>query len=150
MSFNRSSIVRMICLLLAVGSMASCACRSRGGDNIPVAQEGMALKDINFAFDSYEVSKGAQATLAANAGWLKENPDVKIEVEGHCDERGTHEYNMALGNKRAKAAADYLRSLGISADRMSEVSYGKQLPLDPRHNEEAWAKNRRAHFDIVE
>ena len=81
---------------------------------------------------------------------MLQNEGIKVEVEGHCDERGTNEYNMALGERRATAAADYLRSLGVSGDRMRTVSYGEELPLDPRHNEEAWAKNRRVHFSVME
>ncbi len=74
---------------------------------------------------------------------------VKIQIEGHCDERGTAEYNLALGERRANSAKKYLVSLGIPADRLSTISYGKEMPLDPGHNEEAWAKNRRAHFIIL-
>jgi peptidoglycan-associated lipoprotein len=74
--------------------------------------------------------------------------DRKVQVEGHCDERGTNEYNMVLGMNRAKAAMNYLRSMGVEGDRMSTVSYGEELPLDPAHDEGAWAKNRRAHFNL--
>jgi peptidoglycan-associated lipoprotein len=80
---------------------------------------------------------------------LKKYPKVKVQIEGHCDERGTIEYNLALGERRANSTKKYLISLGISADRISTISYGKERPLDPGHNEEAWAKNRRAHIVVL-
>ena len=144
--------LRILLIALCVVAVSGCACRTRkvgeGEGNIPVAAEGDILKDINFAFDSYKLSDAAKATLQDSADWLKANPGKSVVVEGHCDERGTSEYNMALGAHRAQAAADYLRSLGVEGARMSTISYGKELPLDPRHNEEAWAKNRRDHFVV--
>jgi len=107
------------------------------------------LKMVHFDFDKYDIREDAKPILAANAAWLKKWTSVKILIEGHCDERGTEEYNLALGEKRAKAVFDYLVSLGISPDRMRIISYGKSQPLDPGHNEEAWAKNRRAQFTII-
>ncbi len=88
--------------------------------------------------------------LEANAAWLKKYRTAKILVEGHCDERGTEEYNLALGEKRAKSAMDYLVSLGIPADRMKIISYGKSQPLDMGKDEAAWANNRRAQFLVIE
>jgi peptidoglycan-associated lipoprotein len=87
--------------------------------------------------------------LKENAALLHKYPKVKIQIEGHCDERGTNEYNLALGERRANSTRNYLISLGISPDRISTISYGEERPLDPGHNEEAWAKNRRAHFVIL-
>lgn len=107
------------------------------------------LDMIHFDFDKYNIREDAKPVLAANAAWLKKWPSVQILIEGHCDERGTEEYNLALGEKRAKATFDYLVSLGISPERMKIISYGKSQPLDPGHNEEAWAKNRRAQFTII-
>lgn len=104
------------------------------------------LKDINYAFDSADLSETARATLKANADWLKNNPSARVQIEGHCDERGTNEYNMALGAKRAQAAMDYLATLGIAANRLSTVSYGEEIPLCKEHTEECWVKNRRARF----
>jgi peptidoglycan-associated lipoprotein len=149
---SRKGLVRVICIVAALAMTASCSCRTRGGaeGNIPVAEAGGALKDVHYAFDSYELDSAARAVLDANASWLNEHTSVKVEIEGHCDERGTAEYNLALGEKRARTAADYIRSLGVAADRVATVSYGEELPLDPRHNEEAWAKNRRAHFSTSE
>lgn len=105
--------------------------------------------DIHFDFDKFNLSPEARKILAEKASFLNANPEIKIKVEGHCDERGTREYNLALGERRAKSAQDYLIFLGISPERMSTISYGEEMPVDPGHNEEAWAKNRRAHFSIV-
>jgi peptidoglycan-associated lipoprotein len=87
--------------------------------------------------------------LKQNAALLAKYPRVKIQIEGHCDERGTSQYNLALGERRATSTKQYLITLGISADRISTISYGEEKPLDPGHNEEAWAKNRRAHSVIL-
>ena len=102
-----------------------------------------------FALDSYEVDGPAQQVLTVNAGILKKYPTWVITIEGHCDERGTAEYNLALGEKRALAAKTYLVSLGIPADRLRTVSYGKEFPFDPGHDEAAWLNNRRAHFVVT-
>ena len=104
------------------------------------------LKDISFNFDSANLSETARATLKANAEWLKANPSARVQIEGHCDERGTAEYNMALGAKRAQAAMDYLSTLGVAANRLSTISYGEEIPVCKEHNEDCWAKNRRARF----
>ena len=111
--------------------------------------ESSLLKDIHFNFDKYDIRPEDAAILKENAALLKKFPNVKIQIEGHCDERGTLEYNLALGERRANRAKDYLVSLGISTARISTISYGKEKPLDPGHNEEAWAKNRRAHTIIT-
>ncbi len=115
----------------------------------PVVEEKMPiLEDVFYAFDKYNLTDESKRTLEKNAGELKGASSRRILIEGHCDERGTVEYNMALGEKRAKAARDYLTSLGVSPSRIEIVSFGKSRPFDPRHNEEAWAKNRRAHFVV--
>ncbi|MCI0699094.1 peptidoglycan-associated lipoprotein Pal [candidate division KSB1 bacterium] len=105
------------------------------------------LQNVYFDFDKYDLTSEALQTLADNARVLKAYPDARIAIEGHCDERGTVEYNLALGDKRAKAAKDYLVSLGVDASQISTISYGKEQPLDPSHTEEAWARNRRAEFE---
>ncbi len=111
--------------------------------------ETKLLKDIHFDFDRYEVRREDEEILKENAAWLKKNPRTKVQVEGHCDERGTVEYNLALGERRASYAKQYLVSLGIAADRISTISYGKERPLVTGHDEEAWAKNRRVHFVVL-
>jgi peptidoglycan-associated lipoprotein len=111
--------------------------------------ESKLLKDIHFDFDKYDIRPGDTEILKENGTLLKKYSNVKIQIEGHCDERGTVEYNLALGERRANSTKKYLTSLGISPDRISTISYGKERPADPGHNEEAWAKNRRAHTIIL-
>ena len=105
---------------------------------------------IHFDYDKYFIREDAKPVLEANAAYLRKWTSVKILIEGHCDERGTEEYNLALGEKRAKSTFDYLVSLGISANRIKTISYGKSQPSDPGHNEIAWQKNRRAQFTVIE
>ncbi len=105
---------------------------------------------ILFDYDKFFIREDAKPILQNNAAWMKKWKSVKILIEGHCDERGTEDYNMALGEKRAKSAFDYLLSLGISSDRIKTISYGKSQPVDPGHNEIAWQKNRRDQFTIIE
>jgi len=114
-----------------------------------VVFESSLLKDIYFDFDKYDVRPEDALILKENADLLKKYPNVKIQIEGHCDERGTSEYNLALGERRANSTKNYLVSLGISPERISIISYGEEKPLDPNHGEEAWAKNRRAHTIIT-
>jgi len=111
--------------------------------------ESRLLKDIHFDFDRYDIRPEDTQILKENAALLSKYPQVKVQVEGHCDERGTNEYNLALGERRASAAKKYLLSLGISTDRISSISYGEEKPLDTGHDEEAWSKNRRGHFVIL-
>lgn len=108
------------------------------------------LKDIYFSFDRYDLEGEARATLKANADWLKQNPAARVEIEGHCDERGTNEYNLALGAKRAQTAKDYLVTLGISTERLSTISYGEEIPVCKEPNESCWQQNRRARFVIIQ
>ena len=105
-------------------------------------------EDIYFDFDKSILSPSAQDNLLRKAEWLRENYDATVTIEGHCDERGTNEYNLALGDRRAESAKDFLSDLGIDPSRLSTISYGEERPVDPRHNEEAWAKNRRSHFTV--
>ena len=99
---------------------------------------------VFFAYDSYSLAASAQATLNKQAKWLKANPSVAIAVEGHADERGTREYNLALGDRRASSVKDYLMSQGISSNRISTISYGKERPVKSGSNDTAWAQNRRS------
>jgi len=111
--------------------------------------ESKLLKDIYFDFDKYDIRPQDASVLKENAALLMKYPNVKIQIEGHCDERGTIEYNLALGERRANNCKNYLISLGIPGNRISAISYGKERSVDPGHNEEAWAKNRRAHTVIL-
>jgi peptidoglycan-associated lipoprotein len=107
------------------------------------------LKPLFFELDSSDVSTEGQQILQANAAVLKKYPSWQVTIEGHCDERGTAEYNLALGERRALAARTYLVSLGIPADKVKTVSYGQEFPFEPGHDDNAWGKNRRAHFVIT-
>ena len=125
-----------------------------GGSSLAQLQEGKApvtppsspLKHVFFEFDRYDLSADARTVLRANADWLKGNPAVRVEIEGHCDERGTNEYNLALGAKRAQAAKEYLTTLGVAAERLSTISYGEEIPVCKEANEACWKQNRRALF----
>jgi peptidoglycan-associated lipoprotein len=103
------------------------------------------LKDIFFDFDKYDVRPNDAKTLDTNAAWLKSNDNLVL-IEGHCDERGTNEYNLALGERRAKATMNYLVAQGVQASRITIISYGKERPTCTEHSEACWAQNRRAHF----
>ena len=110
-------------------------------------QQGV-LTTVYFAYNSNELDDAGKATLQANAAWLKAHPKYIVEVGGHCDERGSIGYNIALGDRRATAVKDYLVGLGVNGASLIAISYGEEQPLDPAHNEAAWAKNRRAQFTI--
>jgi peptidoglycan-associated lipoprotein len=105
-----------------------------------------ALKDVHFEFDKYDIRPEDAKTLDANASWLKSNAENLVLIEGHCDERGTNEYNLALGERRAKATMNYLVSQGIQANRITIISYGEERPVCNEKTDSCWAKNRRAHF----
>ncbi len=151
---------RLGVILAASVFAAACTCRphkniydgmgpgAKVEDNISDAAQDGLLKDVYFAFDSYALTEQSKSVLRSNAAAIKEK-SLRVEIEGHCDERGTNEYNMVLGAKRARAALDYYVALGVPTSSLSTVSYGEELPLDPRHSEDAWAKNRRAHFKVL-
>jgi len=107
------------------------------------------FETVYFDFDKYNLRDDGRSSLDHNYNLMKEFPDVMVKIEGHCDERGTVEYNLSLGEKRANSTKDYLVNLGISPDRISTISYGKERPADNGHSEAAWAKNRRAEFRIT-
>lgn len=109
-------------------------------------QQQIIDEDIYFDFDQSVIRADAQEVLRKKAEFLRSNPGVSVVIEGHCDERGTAEYNLALGERRALAAKAFLMNLGISSSRLSTISYGEERPVDPGSNEEAWDRNRRAHF----
>jgi len=107
-------------------------------------------EDVYFEFDSIRLAPQAQEILTQKAKWLRANPAAKITIEGHCDNRGTNEYNLALGEGRAQSAREFLVDLGIAASRLNTISYGEERPIDHAQTDEGWAKNRRAHFIIIE
>ncbi len=113
------------------------------------AAASAGLQPIHFDFDKSFVRDDARAVMKANAEWLKANPKVKIRIEGNCDERGTKEYNQALGQRRATSAKKYLTDMGISAKRISLISYGKEKPVCAEHDEDCWQKNRRDDFVAI-
>ena len=159
-------ILSLICLILALGSCSSKGSKkgddldgalsesdlnakrdSRyGSGSIPAAEGEGLFRDIRFAYDSYQISDSGQQDIDYNAQVLKEHPNWNIQLEGHTDERGTSDYNMALGEQRARAVQEILTSLGVSSRRITTISYGEDVPLDPGQSESAFAKNRRVHF----
>jgi|SRR5690348_418646 len=165
----RLAALAMICLALGV---AGCSSKKKGvgeGENpAGVGNQGMGenslqalqngslggsgtggpLHDIHFGYNDYTVQPQDSSVLKDNANWLQQHPQSNVQVEGHCDERGSEEYNIALGAKRAQSAKDYLVTLGIPASRISTISYGKELPLCQDHDESCWAQNRRDHFVV--
>jgi peptidoglycan-associated lipoprotein len=131
--------------------------RQRAMEEERIKEESMAKQeardmfqndDIHFEFDSSTLTPEAQLKLKKKAEWLQNNPEATATIEGNCDERGTSEYNLALGDRRATSTKNFLVDLGISASRLTTISYGEERPIDPGHNEAAWAKNRRCHFAI--
>ena len=127
------------------------------GDDIPLMEQPelgsfvepndpLVFQDVYFDYDQSEIRSDAKPTLENISKWLGEHGGVQLMVEGHCDERGSNEYNLALGEQRALAVRRYIVGLGTEADRLHTVSYGEERPMDPGHNEEAWSKNRRSHF----
>jgi peptidoglycan-associated lipoprotein len=163
--------MRTIILIAAAAAMAS-ACASRPEPTTPAPTPGPSAEApaqapsgpragsvedfrvsvgdrVFFGYDRVDLTPEARSILERQAAWLRQYPNVQVLVAGNCDERGTREYNLALGARRAAAARDYLVSLGVAANRLQTVSYGKERPLDPRANEEAWSVNRNAHTNIV-
>jgi len=157
-----------IIALAAVASLAACASKPEptptpnpGPSVPPVTQPSgpvagsvedfrVSVGDrVFFGYDRFDLSAEARSVLERQAAWLRQYPNVRILVAGNCDERGTREYNLALGARRAAAARDYLVSLGVAQNRVETVSYGKERPLDARANEEAWSVNRNSHTQIV-
>jgi peptidoglycan-associated lipoprotein len=116
---------------------------------VPADTTGMIMQeDIFFAFDRSTLTPASQDNLMRKAAWLRANPNVTVTIEGHCDERGTNEYNLALGDRRADSAKAFLVDLGIAASRLTTISYGEERPVCFQQTEECWAKNRRDHFVV--
>ncbi|MBN1905007.1 MAG: peptidoglycan-associated lipoprotein Pal [Deltaproteobacteria bacterium] len=117
---------------------------------IEAAKAAMESEKIYFDYDKADLSDDSQATLSKKAGWLKENGSYKLKIEGHCDERGSTEYNMALGARRAEAAAKFISAAGVANDRLTTVSYGEEKPVATGSNEAAWEQNRRDEFVLIQ
>ena len=113
------------------------------------SRQAFMNQDIYFNFDDAALTPAAREVLKEKVQWLRANPDINVVIEGHTDERGTEEYNMALGQQRAQSIKTFLVDAGVSEDRLQTVSYGEEQPVDPRNTEEAWAKNRRGHFRVL-
>ncbi len=137
---------KMIVALIMLGLVVGLGCQQQSKPKAASGTKVSGLNRIHFDFDKSDIKSDAKKTLDDNASWLKKNKDTKITIEGHCDERGTEEYNIALGHRRANAAKSYLVSLGIESKRMTSKSYGEEKPLETCHNESCWWKNRRAEF----
>lgn len=129
-----STLVIVVCALAFVGCAQKRVDKTKG------------LKAIHFDFDKYNVKQEDAATMQANAAWLQAHPATKLVIEGHCDERGTREYNMALGDRRARSGKSYLTNLGVDASRVSTISYGEERPVCTQQNESCWWQNRRDEF----
>lgn len=161
---TRHLMIYAAALLLVVALTGGCAKKIVKPNDMPGPGLGMAgqgsiaegelqgvqasLKPIYFDFDNYTLTPESQAAIDYNAEVLKRFPTLAVVAEGHCDERGTAEYNLALGERRAGSVVQRLAALGIAGNRMSTVSFGSELPVDPNHNEEAWAKNRRVYVRV--
>jgi peptidoglycan-associated lipoprotein len=170
MAAKRTSVIALCVLAVA---LSGCPGKKKGGpgsgedgagrlgeeslsdSSISRVQRGLGpgedgiLKDVHFGYDSSEVESTELDRLAQNVEWLRANPRARVELEGHCDSRGTIEYNLGLGAERAKSVKDYLIGQGVGADRLSTISYGKELPLCQDESEECWARNRRVHAVIL-
>jgi peptidoglycan-associated lipoprotein len=163
--FTRAFFTTLLVTLLAVGCSSNRPknAQDAGADGANGANSGLSL-DLNgdsdsnkagglqtvyFAFESSNLESSAKDTMKANAEFLKTNSNVDIQVEGHCDERGGRQYNLALGERRAKAVRDYLVAMGVEAKRVSTISYGNERALAEGHDESAWSKNRRANFVVT-
>ena len=138
---------------IAEGDLAQTKQEGMGQTSLSAHQEGTlpepgVLSDVFFAFDRSELGPDARDVLQRNSEWIKQNPAVTVEIEGHADNRGTNEYNLALGARRAQAVKDYLVTLGNAPDRLSTISYGEELTVCGVDTEECWGKNRRAHFVV--
>ena len=166
--FRRSSTALLgLALIMA---MANCSKKdvtqeepaiTAGGEGAPATTEGTVgageaggqttseMQTVYYGYDSFKLTSEARETLKATAEYMKANAGTSVQIEGHCDERGTTEYNLALGERRANAAKDYLVRLGVDASRLSIISYGEERPQDPGHDESAWSKNRRAAFVVL-
>lgn len=142
----RAKRIRMIVALMTLGLVVGLGCQQQGKPKSSSGAKVSGLNRIHFDLDKSDIKSESKKTLDDNASWLKKNKDTKVTIEGHCDERGTEEYNLSLGHRRANSAKSYLVSLGVESKRLASKSYGEEKPLETCHNESCWWKNRRADF----
>lgn len=134
----------VLVIMLVVAALAVTGCARKGAKT--AGGSSASLQKVYFDFDKYNIRSDAEGTLKGNGDWLQKSKKSAVVIEGHCDERGTAEYNIALGDRRAKSAKNYLTNLGIGADRMSTISYGEEKPVATCNSESCWGQNRRAEF----
>lgn len=134
----------ILVIALVVAGLAVTGCARKGAKT--AGGKGAALQNVYFDFDKYNIKADAEGTLKSNGDWLQKSKKSSVVIEGHCDERGTAEYNIALGDRRAKSAKTYITNLGVATDRMSTISYGEEKPVAACNNESCWGQNRRAEF----
>ena len=160
----RKLAIGLIACAFVVGCKNKQSTSDQSIENVPVGGSGIdstplsfdpmgsdsgkisGLVTVRFGYDKSSLDAGAKKDIATNVQWMKNNPATRVQIEGHCDNRGTIEYNVALGERRANAVKAYMVSMGIAADRLSTISYGKEKPLATGDSEQAWAQNRRANF----
>lgn len=139
-------VAGLLIMPLAAGCSSKRTYCGTGASSYDALKAAFLGDHVYFDFDRYNIRPDGAAIIQAKAAFMSQYPGVMAEIQGHCDERGTEVYNMALGDRRARSTYNYITSLGISGSRLSTVSYGEERPLDPGHNEAAWARNRRAQF----
>lgn len=174
MKFNRGVVLAAVVAMTATLSVSGCSKKTTGtggdvtrptpspsdttgnpaeppgGNETPSGEtRERSLEDVFFAYDDHSLTAEARSILSGDASYLKEMSSIKVTIEGHCDERGTTEYNLALGQRRADSARNYLVELGIDGSRLATISYGEERPFEAGHDESAWAMNRRAHFRVT-
>lgn len=149
-------ILKLLVVLVIFALLTACSSTAKNiGSNIPFADEGIGdgdesgpLQNISFAYDSHVLGSTERDKLDSNVAWLMENEGISVSVEGHCDERGTSEYNVALGLRRARTVYNYYVRAGVDANRLSVISYGEELPVVTGFSESAWGQNRRVHSAV--
>ncbi|MDR2946650.1 MAG: peptidoglycan-associated lipoprotein Pal [Candidatus Adiutrix sp.] len=142
-------LIVMACMVMPLAVGCGTKEDNYGGSAYDTEKSAFNNEHVYFDFDRYDIRPDGAANIQAKAAFMSSNAGVRSEIQGHCDERGTEVYNMALGDRRARAAYNYITSLGIDGSRLTTVSYGKERPIDSGHNEAAWARNRRAQFVVV-
>ena len=147
--FLMIAMASLLAMPMAVGCGSKTGSEKYTGDAYQSAKSNFMGEHVYFDYDRYSIRPDAAAVIQNKQRFMEQYPGITAEIQGHCDERGTEVYNMALGDRRARATYNYITSLGISGSRLTTVSYGKERPIDTGHNESAWARNRRAQFVVT-